>query len=193
MQAIRVKPGLRIFNSQGLGPMGFGIPAAIGGCVASGKRRTVCIDGDGGFAMNIQELETVKRLDLPIKFFVLNNGGYASIQTTQKNYFGGHYVASTRSSGLTLPDVVAMSRAFGIPAATIAGHRRIREQVRGILETEGPVVCEVFVSPEQITAPRISSRQREDGSMVSMPMEDLWPFLDREEFKRNVLLIDLER
>jgi acetolactate synthase-1/2/3 large subunit len=186
MQAFRAKAGLRIFNSQGLGAMGFGIPAAIGACLASDKKRTVCIEGDGGFAMNIQELETVKLLELPIKFFVLNNGGYASIQATQRNYFGGHYVASTRSSGLTLPDVVAVSRAFGIPGAKIPDHTGIREQVRKILETEGPVVCDVSVSSEQTTAPRVSSRQLEDGSMVSMPMEDLWPFLDREEFARNM-------
>jgi acetolactate synthase-1/2/3 large subunit len=187
MQAIRVKAALRSFNSQGFGSMGFGIPAAIGGCIASGKGRTVCIEGDGGFVMNIQELETVKRLGLPIKVFVLNNGGYGSLQMTQKNYFGGNYVASTSSSGLTLPDVAAVSKAFGIPAARIADHTRIREQVREILETEGPVICEVMVSPEQVTAPRVSSRQCEDGSMVSMPMEDLWPFLDREEFKRNMV------
>jgi acetolactate synthase-1/2/3 large subunit len=188
MQAIRVKAGLRIFNSQGLGPMGFGIPAAIGGCIASGKRRTVCIDGDGGFVMNIQDLETVKRLGLPIKFFVLNNGGYVSIQTTQKNYFGGNYVASTSSSGLTLPDITAVSKAFQIPADRIADHKRIREKVREILETEGPVVCEVIVSPEQGTAPRVSSRTLKDGSMVSMPMEDMWPPLDREELSANMLI-----
>lgn len=188
MQAMRVKPGLRICNSEGLGSMGFGVPAAIGGCIAGGGRRTVCIDGDGGFIMNIQELETVKRLDLPIKFFVLNNGGYVSIQSTQKNYFGANFVASTRSSGLTLPDITAVSRAFGIPATTLADHTGIRRQVREILETNGPFVCEVMVSPEQVTAPRVSSRQREDGSMESMPMEDLWPFLDREEFKNNMLI-----
>jgi len=188
MQAIRVKAGLRIFNSQGIGSMGFGIPASIGGCVASGKRRTVCIEGDGGFAMNIQELETVKRLGLPIKFFVLNNGGYASIQATQRNYFGGHYVASTRTSGLTLPDVVAVAKAFEIPATTMAGHGRIREQVREILAAEGPVVCDVIVSPEQVTAPRVSSRPLKDGSMESMPMEDMWPFLDRQEFAENMLI-----
>jgi acetolactate synthase I/II/III large subunit len=188
MQAVRVKTGLRVFNSEGLGPMGFGIPAAIGGCIASGGRRTICIDGDGGFAMNIQELETVRRLDLPIKFFVLNNGGYVSIQTTQKNYFGGNYVASTSASGLTLPDVVAVSKAFGIPAAKIADHTRIREQIREILETEGPVVCEVMVSPSQVTRPRVSSRQLENGLIESTPMEDLWPFLDREEFESNMAL-----
>lgn len=188
MQAFRVKQGMRILNSQGLGSMGFGIPAAIGGCIAAGGKRTVCIDGDGGFVMNIQELETVKRLGLPIKFFVLNNGGYVSIQTTQRNYFGGHYVGSSISSGLTLPDITAVAKAFGITCTRIADHSRIREQVRETLETEGPVVCEVMVSPEQVTAPRVSSRKREDGSMVSLPMEDLWPFLDRAEFKANMLV-----
>ena len=166
--------------------MGFGLPAAIGGCIASGKKRTVCIEGDGGFVMNFQELETVKRLGLPIKIFVLNNGGYGSIQTTQKNYFGGHYVASTRSSGLTLPDVVAVAKAFGIPASTIAGHAGIREQIRNILAKEGPIVCDVLVSPEQATAPRVTSRQAKDGLMVSVPMEDMWPPLNREEFSANM-------
>jgi acetolactate synthase-1/2/3 large subunit len=192
LQAIRVKAGLRIFNSQGLGSMGFGIPAAIGGCIASGQRRTVCIEGDGGFVMNIQELETVKRFGLPIKFFVLNNGGYVSIQTTQKNYFGGHYVASTSGSGLTLPDVAAVSKAFDIPSVRMMNHTRIREQVREILKMEGPVICEVIVSSEQVTAPRISSRQCEDGSMISMPMEDLWPFLDRAEFRSNMSIAPVQ-
>jgi acetolactate synthase-1/2/3 large subunit len=187
MQAIRVKAGLRIFNSQGLGSMGFGIPAAIGGCLASGRKRTVCIEGDGGFIMNIQELETVKRLNLPIKFFVLNNGGYVSIQTTQKNYFAGHFVGSSTASGLTLPDIKRVARSFDIAAAQLKNHNGIREKIREILQMEGPVVCEVMVSPDQVTAPRVSSRQRKDGSMESLPMEDLWPFLNREEFELNML------
>jgi acetolactate synthase-1/2/3 large subunit len=186
MQAVRVKAGLRVFNSEGLGPMGFGIPAAIGACIASGRRRTICVDGDGGFAMNLQELEVVRRLDLPIKFFVLNNGGYGSIQATQKTYFSNHFVASTRSSGLTLPDVTSVATAFGIPSAGLSDHTNIRERVRDILATGGPMICEVRVSPEQPTAPRVASRQKEDGSMESAPMEDLWPFLDREELRRNM-------
>jgi len=186
MQAFRASKGLRIFNTQGLGSMGFGIPAAIGGCLASGKKRTISIEGDGGFIMNIQELETVKRLNLPIKFFVLNNGGYVSIQTTQKNYFGGHYVGSCADSGLTLPDIRAVAKSFGLATARLRNHSKIREKVREILNMQGPVVCEVMVSPEQVTAPRVASKQLEDGAMVSMPMEDLWPFLDREEFKANM-------
>lgn len=190
MQAFRLKKGVRIFNSEGLGPMGFGIPMAIGGCVATGGGRTVCIDGDGGFVMNIQELEVVRRLNLPIKFFVLNNKGYVSIQSTQKNYFNGNFVASTTESGLTLPDYKKLARSFGISAVSLRDHRNIRSKVRDILEMDGPVVCEVIVSPDQVTTPRVSSRQREDGSMESAPMEDLWPFLDREEFRANMTTVN---
>jgi acetolactate synthase I/II/III large subunit len=188
MQAFRAKKGLRILNTQGLGSMGFGIPAAIGGCLASGRNRTVSIEGDGGFIMNIQELETVKRLNLPIKFFVLNNGGYVSIQTTQKNYFDGHYVGSSATSGLTLPNIRAVAKSFGLSTALLKNHTRIRDKIRDILRMPGPVVCEVMVSPDQVTAPRVASRQQEDGSMVSLPMEDLWPFLDRDDFKNNMLI-----
>jgi acetolactate synthase-1/2/3 large subunit len=186
LQAVRIQQGQRVFNSEGLGPMGFGIPAAIGGCVAGGGRRTICIDGDGGFAMNLQELETVRRLGLPIKFFVLNNGGYGSIQATQKAYFGGHYVASSPASGLTLPAISAAAKAFRIPAMRMTRHATLRKQVQRALDREGPVVCEVMVSPDRQTAPRVASRQNEDGSMESNPMEDLWPFLDRTEFERQM-------
>jgi acetolactate synthase-1/2/3 large subunit len=192
MQALRVKPRMRIFNTEGLGSMGFGIAAAIGGCVASGGKRTVCIDGDGGFVMNIQELETVKRLNLPIKFFVLNNNGYASIRNTQNNYFQGRLVASDPSSGLTLPDPLKVAEAFGIATAKIANHSNIRQQVRDVLELHGAVVCEVTISPNQFTAPRITSMQRADGTMVSKPLEDMWPFLDREEFLANMMVTPLK-
>lgn len=188
MQAFRVKPGMRTFNTQGLGSMGFGISASIGGCLASGRKRTVCVDGDGGFQMNIQELETIRRLNLPIKFFILNNRGYASIQATQQNYFDGFFVGSNRESGMTLPDVRKMARAFGLKSASIESHRNIRAKVRQILQLEGPVVCDVTISPNQTTSPRISSAKNEDGTMSSRPLEDLWPFLDRDEFKKNMLV-----
>jgi len=186
MQAIRIKAGLRVFNSQGLGSMGFGIPAAIGGCLASGGKRTICLEGDGGFVMNIQELETVRRLQLPIKFFVLNNGGYGSIRATQKSHFQGHLVGCTPASGLTLPDISALAKSFGIPTARLESHATLRDQVRQVLETPGPVVCEVIVSPDQPTAPRVVTQQKEDGSIVSSPIEDLWPFLDRKEWETNM-------
>jgi len=187
-QAFEVKPGMRVFNIQGLGPMGFGVATAIGGCLASGGRRTVCIDGDGGFAMNIQELETVKRLQLPIKIFVINNQGYASIRNTQSNFFQGHFVGSNAGSGLTLPDIRRVAEGFGIHTIIVQNHSNIRQQVKDVLEFKGPVVCEVMVSPDQHTAPRIISVQRPDGTMASKPLEDMWPFLSRDEFMSNMII-----
>lgn len=187
MQAFRVKRGMRILNTQGLGSMGFGIPAAIGACLAAGRGRTVCVDGDGGFQMNIQELETVRRLNLPIKFFVLNNRGYGSIQATQNNYFGGFFVGSDAKSGMTLPDVTKVAGAFGLKFAKIENHSNIRDRVSEILAMDGPIVCDVMISPNQTTAPRMSSFKKEDGTMASRPLEDMWPFLDREEFRKNMI------
>jgi acetolactate synthase-1/2/3 large subunit len=192
MQAFAVKEGMRIFNSEGLGPMGFALPAALGACLASGGRRTVTIDGDGGFQMNSQELETIRRLHLPIKIFVLNNNGYGSIRATQRSYFNGRFLGCDPASGLTLPDVTRLAVAYGIPALRIPDHARLRETIREVLRMEGPVLCEVMISPRQTTAPKVSSMQRADGSMVSRPLEDLAPFLDREEFRANMLIPVLE-
>lgn len=188
MQAFRVKAGQRIFNTEGLGPMGFGIPAAIGACLAGGRRRTISVDGDGGFVMNIQELELVRRFNLPIKFFVLDNNGYGSIRQTQNGYFKGRLVASDPSSGLTLPDLGQVAQAFGIEVCTIEEFGEIEPRIRAMLNHDRPVVCIVKVSPEQATMPRLSSGQRRDGTMYSKPLEDLWPFLERDEFAANMLV-----
>ena len=192
MQAFRVKPGQRIVNAPGLGAMGTGLPGSLGACLASGRKRTICVNGDGGFQLNIQDLETVRRLNLPIKYFILCNGAYASIMTSQRSYFQGRYVASEPSSALTLPDIVKVAAAYGIRTAEIQNHRDLREGVRAVLAQDGPVVCAVNVSPEQATAPRVTSAVRPDGTIVSKPMEDMWPFLDREEFLANMIIAPLE-
>lgn len=189
MQAFPEKKGIRVLNSEGLGPMGFGLPAAIGGCIASGKRRTICIDGDGGFVMNIQELETVKRLNLPIKIFILNNQGYVSIRTTQNGYFNGNLVGSSVESGLTLPNFLKVALSYGIETFRIENHSDLREKVRCALEYQGPVLCEVMVDPDFVTAPKMTSMQLPDGTFVSKPLEDLWPFLERDEFNANMLTL----
>ncbi len=181
MQAFRVKAGQRVFNSEGLGPMGFGVPAALGGCIASGGRRTVCIDGDGGFHMNLQELETIRRLALPIKFFVLDNGGYESIRATQRNYFDGRFTASSPEGGLTLPPIGPVVEGYGIAYASSEKSDDLWEGVHRVLSATGPIICRVKVSSRQVTAPRISSKQLADGTMVSTSLEDMWPFLDADE------------
>ena len=193
MQAFRVQEGQRIVNAPGLGAMGFGLPGSVGACLASGRRRTICVNGDGGFQLNIQELETVRRLNLPIKYFVLNNTGYGSIRGMQRSHFQGRYVASDPGSGLTLPDIRRVAQAYDIPTARIEDHNEISDRVGDVLDTAGPIICEVMVPTDQPTAPRVSSRQREDGSMVSTPLEDMWPFLPRDEFLANMIVPPVEQ
>ena len=187
LTAFKVKAGQRVFHNKGTGAMGFSQPAAIGACLASGKRPTVCVDGDGGFQLNIQELETVKRLGLPIKFFVMNNQGYASIRSSQRGYFG-RLMGADASSGLTFPDVVKVATAYGLGAARISNCRNLKQKIIQVLGMTGPVVCDVMIVPDEPRAPRVSSAQRPDGSMVSRPLEDMWPFLDREEFLSNMII-----
>ena len=186
MQAFKVKKGQRIFNSEGLGSMGFGIAAAIGGCIASDRRHTICVDGDGGFIMNVQELETIHRLNLPIKFFVLNNSGYVSIRNSQDKHFEQR-VASSEETGVTLPYFHNIAQSYRISYQSIYMHPHMEEIINKVLQAEGPVICEIHMLHTQETFPRTSTKKNEDGSFSSAPMEDLYPFLDREEFESNML------
>jgi acetolactate synthase I/II/III large subunit len=190
--AYRARKGRRVFHTAGLGAMGYGIPASIGVCLGSGKRKTICVAGDGGFQLNIQELATIAHLQLPIKFFVLNNQGYASIRATQKNYFGGANIGCDSNTGVSIPDYRKVARAYGLKTAVIEGQSEgqsdLRAAVRRVLRSRGPVVCDVHVIPDEIKAPRVTSIQRADGSFVSKPLEDLWPFLDRDEFAQNMIV-----
>lgn len=189
--ALKVKKGQRIFNTTALGAMGFGLPAAIGACLASGKKRTICVDGDGGFQLNIQELETLRRLNLPIKFFILNNAGYASIRSMQKRYFG-RLMGSDADSGMTLPDLVKVAAAYNLTACRINNQADLSAQVKRVLEIPGPVICDVLMRPDEPRAPSLSSMQNKNGLMISKPLEDLWPFLEREEFFTNMIIPPLK-
>ncbi len=191
MQAFKCKKGTRVYNSQGLGAMGFAIPSAIGGCIASGKE-TISIDGDGGFTMNVQELELISRYNLPIKIFVLNNNGYGSIRTTQNSHFDGRLVISDPSSGLTLPSVMCVSASYKIPYMKIPNQSNLKADIKTALDTSGPLICELKINPDHVTLPKASVRKKEDGSFTTLPMEDLFPFLDREEFKKNLFITELE-
>jgi acetolactate synthase-1/2/3 large subunit len=186
--ACPARSGQRIYHTAGLGAMGFAIPISIGVCIAAGSRRTVCVDGDGGFQFNIQELETVARLQLPITFFVLNNNGYASIRASQKNYFGKATIGCDSETGLTIPDISRVAAAYGLKTTVLEGQRDLKRRVRDILDTPGPVVCDVRVIPDESREPRLSSVQRADGTFVSKPLEDLFPFLDRKEFLANMIV-----
>lgn len=191
-QAFRVKKHQRVINSPSLGAMGFGLPASIGVCIASGMANTVSIIGDGGFQLNIQELQSISGLQLPIKSLVLNNNGYGSIQVTQNRYFEGRKVCSDPESGLTLPDFKKIADAYGLKYVKIENHRGIKEKLQEILELTEPVLCEIMLDPDQFTLPKLSSAVNADGKIVSKPLEDLAPFLDRDEFHRNMLIDPVE-
>jgi acetolactate synthase-1/2/3 large subunit len=132
------------------------------------------------------------RLQLPIKIFILNNNGYASIKNMQRSHFKGHLVGCDPSSGLTLPDTCKVASAYGLKNSRILNHTGLKECIKEVLESEGPFICEVLVDPQLLTAPRLSSEVRPDGSIISKPLEDLWPFLDREEFKANMIVKPIE-
>ncbi len=194
--AFRTKRGQRIFHTTALGSMGFGIPATVGaglvGIAEGSKRNIICVDGDGGFQFNIQELETIARLKLPVKFFVLNNEGYGSIRASQTAFFGACSIGCDAATGQTLPDVRRVAEAYGIATDIITNQRNLADEIRRVLATPGPVVCDVRIVLDEVRQPRLSSSQRPDGSFVSKPLEDLWPFLDREEFKANMLIPVIE-
>ncbi len=140
----------------------------------------------------MQELATIRYLNLPIKFFVLNNDGYASIRASQANFFGAPQVGCDERTGLMIPSLCKVAVSYGITPMRIDSQVNLREQVRRVIETPGPVICDVHVIPDEPRVPRLSTLQRPDGSLVSKPLEDLYPFLGREEFLANMIVPPLE-
>ena len=157
--------------------MGYDLPAAIGAAVAGGGRRVICFAGDGSLQMNIQELQTVALHRWPIKIIVLNNGGYLSMRQTQRSFFG-RLIGESPESGVSFPDFVLVAQAYGIPARRIESHDSL-DEVDKALNSPGPALCEVVLDPEQAFEPKTSSKKLPDGRIVSAPLEDMWPFLDR--------------
>jgi acetolactate synthase I/II/III large subunit len=190
--ACPTRNGQRIYHTAGLGAMGYGLPMSLAVSIANGGRQTILVDGDGGFQFNIQELETAARLKLPVKFFVLNNDGYASIRASQTGYFGKPNIGCDSRTGLTVPDMSKVAAAYNIPSVVIPDQRNLRDDVRKVLAMEGPVVIDVHVIPDEMRAPRLQSYQRPDGSFVSKPLEDMFPFLPREEFLSNMIVKPLD-
>ncbi|MDD5208251.1 MAG: thiamine pyrophosphate-binding protein [Elusimicrobiales bacterium] len=186
-QAMRVKLGQKIKNAAGLGAMGFGLPYAIGACIATGRRRTILINGDGAFQLNIQELETVVRLKLPVKMFILDNNGYGSIMATQRNMFGGFYVGSEPGSGLTVPDIRAVAGAYGIRTEQAASHEELPAAIARTLAGADPALCRVKVTANHVTAPKVQAMKLPGGGMASKPLEDMWPYLPPEELAANMI------
>lgn len=177
-QAFRLKKGQKMKNAAGLGSMGFGLPYAIGSCIANNRQRTILINGDGAFQLNIQELETVHRLRLPIKLFIWNNNGYASIRAMQRNNFKGHYVASEENSGLTMPDISKVAKAYGFNVYQIHNNKELEMMLPELMKDDEPLLCELMVLPEETVSPRVKAIVGENGKMESGPLEKMWPYLE---------------
>jgi acetolactate synthase I/II/III large subunit len=190
--ACPTRSGQRIYHTAGLGSMGYGLPMSLAVCIGGERKRTILVDGDGGFQFNIQELETASRLRLPVKFFVLNNNGYASIRASQTAYFGKANIGCDELTGLTVPNLTKLANSYDIASVVIEDQQNLREEVRRVLAMDGPVLVDVHVIPDEVRAPRLSSYQKEDGSFVSKPLEDMYPFLPREEFLANMIVKPLE-
>jgi acetolactate synthase I/II/III large subunit len=185
-QTAKIKMGQRLFSNSGSASMGYDLPASIGAAVAGHGRQVICLAGDGSLQLNIQELQTVVHYQLPIKIFVLNNDGYLSIRTSQKGFFG-NTVGEGPQSGVSFPDSMKLASAYGIPAWRL-DTADFSSQLSQILSAPGPGLCEVMLDPQQGFEPRQSSRQLPDGRIVSAPLEDMFPFLDRDELAENMLI-----
>ncbi len=187
-QTFKVKEGQRLAISSGICAMGTGLPESIGACFATGGKRTICLTGDGSLQFNIQELQTVAHHNLPVKIFVFNNGGYLAIRNTQDGFLGSRYFGSEAGGGLSLPDFGKVARAYGIRAMCINNHRELRRKIRLALGTPGPVLCEVMIDRKQEIAPRQGFDMRPDGTGAARPLEDMYPYLPREELNTNMFV-----
>jgi acetolactate synthase-1/2/3 large subunit len=186
-QAIMLKEKQRVVTSTGLGEMGFGLPGAVGASLAADKKRVILINGDGSMMMNLQEMQTIMYHKLPIKLFVYINDGYLTIKHTQNNLFNQKYHGSGESSGVTCPDYSKIGEAFGFKTFKINSLEESKTMIPKVLAADGPVLCEVFIHSMQLLAPKTSFNINPDGTLVSPPLEDLYPFLTREEFKKEMI------
>ncbi len=184
-QAGIIKKGTRLFTNSGCATMGYGVPSALGVSFAKCGRRVICLDGDGSIQMNLQELQTIVYNNANIKIFVLNNDGYHSMRQTQSNLFKGALAGVNKENGVSFPDMEKIAYAYGIPYLRINHVDLIDETVRQAIESQGPTICEVILDKEQFFAPKLSSKVLPDGKIVSPAIDDLSPFLSREEYLEN--------
>ena len=184
-----IKKGQRFITNSAVASMGYDLPAAIGACMADSSEDIILITGDGSIQMNIQELQTIIHHKMPIKIFLINNGGYHSIRQTQKNFFGEPLVGvGDDSRDLSFPEMEKLSAAYGYPYVSIHHNSELGERLSKVLSMDGPVICEIFVSRDQNFEPKSSAKRLPDGTMVSPPLEDLSPFLSEEEMEENMII-----
>jgi len=188
LQSIKIKKGQKFNCSVGCAPMGYDLPAAIGACFANNKKRVVLIVGEGGMMLNLQELQTISHYNLPIKIFMLNNNEYLAIKNTQNSLFNGRYTASEETSGVTFPDFKKVADSFSIPYEHMLDNNELNQKLNAVLDSEGPVLCDVNMQRNQPLIPRFYAEVRPDGTYDARPLEDMYPFIDRENYKRYTTL-----
>ena len=194
-QAYEIQKGSRVANNSAIASMGYGLPAAIGTCIGGGRKETICLEGDGSIMMNLQELQTILTNHLPIKIFLINNNGYHSIRITQTNLFNKNFVGiGPESDDLSFPEFKKIAEAFGYRYFSAHSNEEMKSVVDAVLKLEGPVFTEIFTDTEQVWEPKSSTKRLEDGTLISPPLEDLAPFLPREELEKIMIipLIDEE-
>ncbi len=189
-QAYVIQKGSRMANNSAVASMGYGLPAAIGTCIGGNRRTTICLEGDGSIMMNLQELQTIITNRLPVKIFLINNNGYHSIRLTQTNLFSHHCKVGIgeESGDLSFPDFSLIAKAFGYPYLSAHSNAEMKTAVDAALQANGPVFCEIFTDTQQVWEPKSSTKRLEDGTLVSPPLEDLAPFLPREELARQMFI-----
>ncbi len=183
---LKNKKDQRMLATGSLGSMGYGLPAAIGACLASGKR-TICVEGDGSIQLNIQELASIKGMNLPIKIFIMDNGGYLSIMNMQRNHFDQYYVGANEESGLHLPDMLKVAKSYGFHVEEICDNSELEEKITSVLREEGPVLCRIRMKDSIVIQPKVMSQVMPDGFMKSGTLMNLWPFLPEDELKRQMI------
>ncbi len=187
-QSLRLHAEQKVVVNSGCASMGYDVPAAIGACYAHGEKDVICVTGEGSLQMNIQELQTIIHNQLPIKLFILNNGGYISIRNTQNGFFKGHKVGADADSGVSFPDTIKIAEAYGFKAVRIENQVNLKDDLKTVLSHKGAIVCEIILSPAEKMEPKLSSEVNPDGKIVSKPLEDMFPFLEREEFRANMII-----
>jgi acetolactate synthase-1/2/3 large subunit len=191
-QAFKVKKGQRHIITGGLSTMGF-MPGVIGAAAVDRQRDVYCITGDGSLQMNIQELVTIAHNKLRAKLIVNNNLGYLLIRLTQNNFQEGRHIGIDEKTGLGLPDLKKIAAAYGIHYIRIASLAECDEKLKELFDYPGAVICDVLTPPEQLLIPRVSSKKMPDGSMVSMPYDDMYPFLPRSEYEREKSVVSSQK
>lgn len=197
LQTLQLKRRQRVIVNSGTAGMGYDLPAAIGvACARSsspaGSRRVICLAGDGSIQMNLQELETLVHYQLPVKVFLFNNGGYLSMRLTQDNLFAGARFGESAANGVGLPDMVAVAGAYGIAASRVDSHSALVAAIKETLAGDEPSLLDVIMDPEQGFAPKVIAEKQPDGTIVSKPLEDMFPWLDRDELREN-MVVDIYR